>query len=235
MARTSFAPRFIALLVALLSPAMCQSPDTNPADNNSPPLLRFICVTSLTEEQEIFLASLDAEGKLIERGTVKLRSPLVTAWIPAKAGELHLAVREEKILKSICHFQYPAGSRRALVVLIANPENNTYDIEVFDPEKAGFVKGSVMILNSSPHIGKILFGSTEQKVDPGQRVVVKPDLDDQGMYRMLVSYPDANKESVQCYDRYVSGNPNSRNMVFLLPAPSLGIRVSSLPIFGDLE
>jgi hypothetical protein len=55
------------------------------------------------------------------------------------------------------------------------------------------------------------------------------------MYRMLVAYEDEKRQPVPCYDRYVQGNPDSRDLLFLLPDPTLGIKVFSLPIFGALD
>ncbi len=55
------------------------------------------------------------------------------------------------------------------------------------------------------------------------------------MYRMLAGYKDAEEEWVVCYDRYVSSNPESREFLFLLPDEILGLRVLSLPEFGDID
>lgn len=201
----------------------------------SKPQLRFICATSLAEDQEVVLASSDEKGALVELGTVALRPSLVSDWLPAKVGDLHLALREEKSLKSIGQFQYPADTVRSLVVLIANVEKNTYDAVVVDPEKTGFIKGSVLIFNFSPHAGLVSLGAKEEKVAVGQQALAKPTLDENGMYRVTVSYLDADAKSVSCHDRFVSGNPNSRNMLFLLPDKTPGLRVISLPIFGELK
>ena len=141
---------FSALFLAFLSPALGQKSGSKSDEKKSKPQLRFICATSLAEEQEIVLASSDEKGALVELGTATLRPSLVSDWLPAKVGELHLALREEKTLKSIGHFQYPADTTHALVVLIANVEKNTYEATVVDPEKTGFVKGSVLIINFSP-------------------------------------------------------------------------------------
>ena len=214
---------------------MGQTSGSKSNGKKSKPQLRFICVTSLAEDQEVVLASSDDKGALVELGTTALRSSLITDWLPATTGDLHLALREEKNLNPICHFQYPADTRRALVVLIANAETNGYDATVVDPEKAGFVKGSVMIFNFSPHTGQLLLDSKEEKVEAGQQQVTKPTLAENGMYRMTASYLDADGKTVSCYDRQVSDNQNSRKFVFLLPDKTMGLRVLSLPIFGEFE
>jgi len=226
---------FTTLLVAFLAPAMGQTSGSKANGKKSTPQLRFICVTSLAEDQEVVLALSDDNGALVELGTTALRTSLVTDWLPATAGDLHLALREEKTLKSICHFQYPADTRRALVVLIANAEKNGYDSTVVDPEKAEFVKGSVMVFNFSPHTGMLLLDTKEEKVEPGQQRIIKPTPAENGMYRMMASYLDADGKTVSCYDRQVSDNQNSRKFIFLLPDKTMGLRLLSLPIFGDLE
>lgn len=99
----------------------------------------------------------------------------------------------------------------------------------------GFVKGSVLIFNFSSHTGSVVFGSKEEKAEAGQRAVAKPSLEDNWMYRMMVSYLDSDGKNVSCYDRYVSGNSNSRSMLFLLSDVTPGLRVLSLPLFGSFD
>jgi hypothetical protein len=226
---------FSALFLAFVSPALGQQSGSRPGEKKSKPQLRFICATSLAEEQAIVLASSDEKGALVELGTVTLRTSLVSDWMPAKVGDLHLARREEKILKSIGHFQYPADTTRALVVLNANVEKNTYEATVVDPEKTGFIKGSVLIINFSPRDGLVSLGSKENKVEAGQQVLAMPTLDGNGMYPLVASYLDADAKTVPCYDRLVSGNPNSRSVLFLLPDEAVGLRILSLTIFGELK
>ena len=226
---------FSTLFLAFLSPALGQKSGSRSDGKKINPQLRLICATSLAEEQEIVLASSDEKGALVELGTAALRPSLVSDWLPAKAGDLHLALREEKTLKSIGRFEYPADTTRALVVLMANVEKNTYEATVVDPEKSGFIKGSVLIMNFSPHNGSVLLGSTANQLEPGKQVLAKPTLDGNGMYPVVVSYLDANANTVPCYDRLVSGNPNSRNILLLLPDTTVGLRVLSLTIFGELK
>ena len=226
-------PWFAALFAAFLSPVMGKSPDAD--GKKQQPQLRFICTSSLTEDQEVVLASQDDKGKWQELGTITLRASLITDWLPAQVGELHLAVREESTLKSICQFTCPTDSRRALVALIADPEKKVYNARLADPEKLEFAKGTVLIFNFSAHTGLVSLGPKEEKVEAGQQRVAKPALEENGMYRMLVSYLDAEGQTVSCYDRQTSGNANSRDMLFLLPDKTLGLRVLGLPIFGALE
>jgi hypothetical protein len=225
----------MVLMGTLLSPVMGQSRDAGAKGKKSKPQLRFVCLSSLEPEQEVVLASRDAEGKWQEHGTVQLRTPLITDWLPAATGELHVALREDKTLRSIGQFQYPAGASHTLVVLNANAEKNAYEATAIDPEKAGFVKGSVLIFNLSPHVGSVMLGTKEEKVEVGQQLVINPTVEENGMYRMMVSSPDASGKAVPCYDRFVSRNPNSRSMLFLLPDKTLALKVLSLPLFGDFK
>lgn len=232
-----FLPRslrvFATLVAALLTPAMGQTSDAKTDGEKSQAQLRFICASSLEPEQEVVLASRDAEGKWQEHGSVLLRASLVTEWMPATAGELHLALRQENALKSICQFTYPEASHRALVVLRANAENQTYEATVIDPEKLELGKASILILNFSTHRGLVVLGSKEEKIDAGQQLVTKPGLDENGMYQLTVSHLDADGKSVANYDRYVSLNPKARGMLFLLPDKTLGLKVLSLSLFED--
>ncbi len=214
---------------------MGQQSDANPKERDREPQLRFICVSSLEEDQEVVLASRDDKGDWKELGTVELRSAYITGWLPAGEDKLHLALREEGTLKSVCQFEYPASTRHALVVLIADPQKKVYRADVIDPQEMGFGKGSVLIVNFTSKAGMVVLGSRKVSVSSGQRAVAKPALESNGMYRMMVAYLDPDRKTVPCYDRYVSGNPDSRDMIFLFPDPTLGIQVFSLPLFGEFD
>lgn len=227
--------KFAVLLFGLLVPTMGQEPDANPKKQEAKPQLRFICVSSLSEDQEVILASRDEKNTWQEYGTIKLRSSLITDWLPAHTGELHIALRAGGELQSICRFIYPAGSKRALAVLLPGPLKKTYRADVIDPAKLRFVKGSALLVNYSPLNGLVMLGATKTQIKPGERRIIKPSPDANGMYRMLVGYSDAEKTLVPCYDRYVGSNNDARDIIFLLPDPTLGLKVFSLSEFGPFN
>lgn len=229
-------PWLAALVLACMPQAAGRSPDARAGDDKEKQLqLRLVCASRLAEEQQVVLASCDADGKWRELGTAELRTSYITDWLPAQAGELHLALREGESLKSICRFTWPANTRRALVVLIDGPEKNTYEARVVDPEKAGFVIGSMLILNFSPHDGMVSLGAAEERIGAGKELVAKPTLDDNGMYRIQVSCLDDQEKPVTCFDRYFSGDPNLRKLLFLYEDAKRGLRVHSLPLFGSFD
>lgn len=222
-----------ALLLGMLTFTAAKPDRSDKKD--SKPQLRIVCVSSLSENQEVILASRDDKGKWKELGTAVLRTSLITDWLPAQVGELHFAVREKGALKSICQFTYPADSRRALAVLVADAEKKNYNARVIDPAKQGFVKGSVLIFNFSPHTGLVSLGPEGKKIEAGQQLVTKPALEDGGTYRMMVSYLDADGKYVSCYDRQATDDANSQDMLFLVPDESIGLRIICLPVFGSLD
>lgn len=224
-----------ALLAALLLPAHAQPRDTKAEEKKKQQQVRFICVSALTENQELHVATRDEEGTWEELGTLEVKSAFITGWVPAKPGQLHLAVREGEELKSVAQFNYPSTSRRAMVVLLPDQEKKKYNALVVDPEKIGLAKGSVLVVNFSQQKGFLLLGTSKVTVLPGQRVVAKPALEANGMYRMMVAYEDEAGQAVACYDRYLPGNPDSRDMLFLFPDETIGLEVFSLPIFGELD
>jgi hypothetical protein len=227
-------PKFAVFFFGLILPALGQEPAETPKEQEKKSQIRFICVSSLADGQEVVLASKDDKGEWLELGMVKLRPSFITDWLPAKSGVLHLALREAETLKSIGKFDLGAA-RRALVVLIANPPKKSYIASVIDPAKLAFAKGSVLVINFSSQPGMVLLGSKKLTINSGQRELAKPAVESNGMYRMLVAYPDADKKPVPCYDRYIPGNPDSRDLLFLFPDPTLGLKVFSLPMFGELE
>lgn len=227
--------RFPVLFAAFLLPALGQQPDAKAEEKKKQPHIRFICVAALKEDQEFILASRNEEGKWQELGPVQLRSSFITNWFPAQPGELHLTVREADTLKSICTFSYPANCRRAMAVLLPDPSKNSYRADVLDPEKMSFRKGSVLAVNFSKTNGFMLLGTKSITIPAGQRVVAEPALEANGMYRLMVAYQGADKKPMTCYDRYIPGNPDSRDMLFLFSDPTVGLKVFSLPMFGELD
>jgi hypothetical protein len=210
--------------------------DPTPSENKeAKPQLRIVCVSSQSEDQEVILASRDENAAWQEHGAIKLRSSLITEWLPAHAGELHLALRGAGELQSICRFTYPEGAKRALVVLLNDPVKKTYTADIIDPGKLKFIKGATLLVNYSPLPGAVVLGSLKTRIKPGERMTIKPEPDANGMYRMMVAYADETKELIPCYDRYVSSNYEARDILLLLPDATLGLKVFSLSEFGPFD
>jgi hypothetical protein len=220
-----------ALSAAFLSPAMGKSPGAG----KDKPMMSIVCISSLNGTQKVILAARDAKDKWQELGKTPLRASMITGWLPARAGELHLAVQEEGTLKSIGHFTYPENSSRGLVILVADPATKTYNAQFVDPKKAKFEKGSFLVYNFSAQPASVLLGSNEQKIEANQHIVVKPTLEDNGMFRMQVTRPGKDNQSETCYDRYTSANQESRGVICLLPDEKSGLKVVSLPLFLGIE
>jgi hypothetical protein len=224
-----------AILLGSLTCAVAQTDPAPSEEKESKPQLRFICVSSLSEDQETILASRDKEGNWREHGTFKLRSSFISGWMPAHSGELHLALRGAGELKSICHFTCPEGTKRVLVVLLPDTAKTTYHADVINPGKLKFIRGSTLMVNYSPLPGAVVLGSVKTRIKSGERLIVKPQPDANGMYRMMVAYSDPAKKLVPCYDRYVSSNKEARDIIFLLPDRVLGLKVFSLSEFGPFD
>lgn len=199
------------------------------------PTLRIVCVSCLTEDQELVLASRDEKGNWHEYGTVKLRSSFLTEWLPAATGGLHLAVRGPDGLVSKCAFTYPEGAPRAIVVLLPDTAKQIYRADVIDPAKLAFAKGSTLLVNYSSMIGVVMLGKNRGEAKSGQRQIMKPAPGPDGMFRMLVAYQGEDGKLVPCYDRYVPNNPEARDFLLLFPDPTMGLRVYSLSEFGPFD
>lgn len=232
----TFPPALSALLLAatILGAAAQGNPAEKKKDSDKPKV-RLICVASHSEDQEIVLATKSEEGEWTELAEAKLKSPLITAWLPARPGRMRIAVREAEGLAEIGAFNYPAAAKRAVVVVFPHTEKGKYRAEVFDPAKLGFVKGTTLVINYSRLQGAIALGSQKATVKPGESQVLKARPDANGMFRMLAAYEDEKKKPVVCYDRYIPVNEDSRDILFLLPDPTLGLRVFSLSEFGPFE
>jgi hypothetical protein len=224
-------PWLAVLFAAFLAPAMGKSP----AAGKNKPQLRIVCVSLLNGPQEVVLATRDAREKWHELATTELMASRITDWLPAEAGELHLAVRDGRKLNSIGNFTYPADSTRGVVVWIADPEAKTHSAHFVDPEKANFAKGTFLVFNFTTKPASVIFGPDEQKIEAGRHAVVKPTVEENGMVRMQVTRPVENGQPEVCHDRYVSGGQDSREMIFLIPDGKSGLRVMNLPLFDDLK
>ncbi len=197
--------------------------------------LRFICVSGLPGEKETVLASRNRQGVLEMLAKVDLRPSGITDWMSAAEGEMHLAVRRDGALESVCAFQYPVGAQRALVALAADKETNSYNSHVIDTDKIDFDKGSVLVVNISGKKALVALGSNGRKIEPGQQAVLKPGIEEDITYRQTVSCLDDNDKEVLCHDRHVPDNPDSREMLFMLPDKTLVLKVVSLPIYGSID
>jgi hypothetical protein len=226
----------LLLLIATLCP-IAYGQDAVPAadQKKKQPHIRFICISALSENQELVLAARDEEGEWQEFGPVTLRSSFITEWFPAKTGELHLTMREGETLKSLGQFNFPSDCRRAIAVIIPNEEKKNYNALIVDPEKIDLAKGSVLAINFSKQPGIVLLGTNKVTLASGQRIVAKPTLEENGMYRLMVAHQDAEGKAIPCYDRYLPGNPDARDLLFLLPDPTNGLKVFNLPMFGEFD
>lgn len=235
----SFALRTIFLSSLLLSTSLprlvAQDAAEAPApeDEKNKPQVKLICVTALPGEKPVTLAVKDKEDKWIELSRTEIRSSFVTDWLPAQAGPIFLTIKQGDTFRTIGQFQYPAGAKQILVVLLADQEKNIYRASVTNPEELSFRKGSLLIVNFSQTNAVVLLGSKKVTVNAGQKQVAEPALDEKGMYRKVVAYLDADKNPVPCYDRFVPGSSESRDLLFLFPDPTAGLRVFSLPMFGE--
>lgn len=217
----------LALIAALLAPLMAKADEKNQ--------LRIVCASILTEKQELILAARDDKGEWKELSTFIPTMLQLTDWLPAQTGELHLTIREEGTLKSIGQLTYPEDAKRALAVLHADLKQKTYTSRVIDPEKSHFDKGTILAINFSEKTATISLGAGEEKIEANQHAILKPTLEEKSMYRLLISYPDAEGNAMPYYDRQVSANATSRDLLILLPDAELTLKVLSLPLFGALD
>lgn len=215
--------------------AAAQEPAAKTDEKKNKPHVRLICVAAIKEDQNVVLASRDENGQWKELAGTQIRSSFITDWIPAQAGELHVAVKDKETFQSLGKFAFPADSRRAIAVLLPTADKTSYNAFAVDPEKLVFTKGSVLAMNFSKQTGYLLLGTTKVTVASGQRVVAKPTPEKNGMYRFMVAYQDQENTPVACYDRYLPINTDSRDLLFLFPDPIQGLKVMTLPMFGELD
>ncbi len=199
------------------------------------PMLRFIIVSCPEDQGPLRIMSKNDEGEWRQHAEFEARPSFITDWMPVIAGRLHLTVSSPEQPVPVGSLTYPADTRRAIAVLFHDPKKKQYRAEVIDPAKAGFRKGSTLIANYSRQAGAVSLGDGLMRVDPGGRRVATPRTDANGMYRMVASYARPGEEPVLCYDRFVAANPDARDIMFLLPDRTLGMRVFRLSEFGPFE
>lgn len=224
-------------ILACLSLPGAVAAETGPSsDEEKPgPKMRFLCLDTLPAGDEVMLASRNEEGEWIEHGSLSLRPTFITSWQKAATGTLHLAKREGEGLVSLGSFRLKEGVKRSIVVLMPNKAKGKYQADVIDPEEFGFRKGMTLVTNYSKVPALVMLGKKKAEVMPGKRVAARAAVGDDGMYRMLVGYTDAQKELIPCYDRYISSNPDARDILLLFPDSTTGLKVYSLSEFGPFE
>lgn len=220
---------FSLCALALLTPLKAEN------TNEGSPLLRIICVTAFAGNDECVLATKDEQGSWQEHRTVSLRTSFITEWIKSPHGDLHLCVREDGKLVSKCEFTYPKDSSRALLVLLPGEKLDEYKSRLIDTTKKGFGKGETLVLNSSSTPCEVMLGEKSVEAKPGEYSVQKPALEENGMFRTLVTYKDDSGETVTCDDRYVRSNAESRDLMVIVADTKMGIRVVTLSDFGPFE
>jgi hypothetical protein len=200
----------------------------------SGPMLRILCVSSLSENEEVLVASKTEDGKWIEYGAVTLRSSFITPWVKGAAGELHLVRRSGENLAPVCTFRIAEGAKHSVVVLLP-VSKKAYRANVINPEKLGFRKGMALVTNYSKVPALVMLGKRKLEVLPGKQIAGRAIAGDDGMYRMVVGYEDEQKKLIPCYDRYIALNPEARDFLLLFPDSTTGLKVFSLSEFGPFE
>lgn len=225
-----------ALLCVFSALAPCLRAEPVPGDGKeSAPKLRLIFLSTLAGNDRLVLASPGKDGEWQEHAELTARPSFITEWFEVRYGEVHLARRTPDGLASVGRLLMPAGARAPVAIVQADPNARMYLTKVIDPAKSGFARGSTLLMNLSGKRAMVMLGKKRVTVEPGATVVGKPAMETNGMYRMLVGYNGADNGLVACYDRYLSGDATSRVFLFLIPDENLGLRVLSLPEFGDAE
>ena len=229
--------RCVCVTLSLLVMNALPAQDTvSEEGKDSGPMMRVLCVSSLSEEEEeLVLASKNEEGEWTEHSAFKLRSSFITPWMKFVPGRVHIARRADEGLESIGSFDLKPEVKRPIVILLPDVKNNRYRADVIHPDELGFRKGTAFVMNYSKMPALVMLGAKRTPVKPGERVATSPKVGEDGMYRMVVGYQKKGEEIVACYDRYVAANQDSRNFLLLFPDPVNGLRVYSLPEFGPFE
>jgi len=202
------------------------------------PALRILCVAVLPGAENIMLASKDEAGEwtIITEEAVKIRSKFVTEWLPAEKGTMYLVKKTGDVVESLGSFIYPVNAKRLVIVLLPNVADRKYRIDVIDPSALGFSKGKALVANYSQQSAVAKLGAAMSNVESGNKVVIKPIPEENGMYRMTLGYIDDKSNPIPCYDRYVEYSEESRDFLLLFPdRRQPGFAVFSLAEFGPFE
>ncbi len=227
---------FSILAMLFLSEASHAQASPAPEKKKEGAMVRILCAQSLNgEDEEITLAKKTEDGKWIEFGDLKLRSPFITDWVRVPVGLNHIVTKKGVELNSIGSFTISPTIKGAVLILLPDVEKKVYRVQLIDPAKLQFQKGKALIVNYSKFPAMVNMGKQTKTVAPGQQIVENITPDGDGMYRLLIAHVDKDKKIVPCYDRFVSSNPNTRKFILLFPDPETGLRAMSLSEFGPFE
>lgn len=199
-------------------------------------MVRIVCVQSLSGKDEpVTLAKKTDAGKWIESGDLTLRSALITDWTRVPVGLNHIVRKNGAELASIGSFTISPTMKAAILILLPDVAKKVYRVHLIDTAKLEFRKGKAIIVNYSTIPALVKMGKQTNTVAPGQQVVEAIKADADGMYPMLIGHLDKDKNTVLCYDRRISSNPNTRTFILLFSDPDTGLRAMTLSEFGPFE
>jgi len=228
---------FTSVIVAVFSTGICMAQtEAVPETKAKGPMVRMFCVRSLTgDEEEAILATKTEDGNWIEHGPVTLRTPFITEWFRVSGGMTHLIRKVGKEFKSFGSFSISPQAERSLVILVPDAKKNIYRAQVIDPGNLGFKKGKALVINYGEIPAMVKIANQALTVLPGKKIVTGIDADADGMFRLMIGHQDKDKNTVLCYDKSLSSNPQARKFILLFPDRKSGLRAMTLSEFGPFE
>ncbi len=137
---------FAVLFFAGICHAQTQPAPVSPEKKNEEGAkARILCVQSLIEgEDDVILATKTEDGKWKEQGKLALRSPLITDWMPVPIGLNQIVRKKGDQMIPLGSFDVKEGLKRVILVMLPDPKNSIYRIQVIDPGNLGFQKGKAL-------------------------------------------------------------------------------------------
>jgi hypothetical protein len=201
-------------------------------DKKSKQQIRLIFLSCPEDTGELKLVSMKEDETWVVHHELKPRSPFISDWIEVPAGSLFLAEQHNEKTSRVVTITLRPGIPRAIALLKPSGKGRTYSVEILDPSKLDFKPGTTLVANFSQHTTGVALGKNKLSLKPGERKVMEPAAESNGMYRAMVGYIDDEGRQLLTYDRYVKRSNQGRQFLLLMPDELQGIRVFPLVEFG---
>ena len=230
-------PRFRIFLLVIHVLAFGQQATMAQADEEtkSKQQIRLIFLSCPEDTGELKLVSGKEDETRVVHHELKPRAPFISDWIEAPAGTLFLAEQRNEKTSRVGAITLRPGNPRTIAFLKSSGKGRSYTVEILDPSKLDFKQGTTLVANFSQRTTEVTLGKDKLSLKPGERKVMEPAAESNGMYRAIVGYTDDEGRQLLAYDRYVKRLDQGRQFLLVMSDELQGISVFPLVEFGPFD
>ena len=181
-------PRFRIFLLVIHVLAFGQQATMAQADEEtkSKQQIRLIFLSCPEDTGELKLVSRKEDETWVVHHELKPRAPFISDWIDVPAGTLFLAEQRNDKTSRVGAITLRPSIPRTIALLKSSGKGRSYAVEILDPSKLAFKQGTTLVANFSQHTTGVALGKNKLSLKPGERKVMVPATESNGMYLSLI-------------------------------------------------